>query len=80
MLGNEHLRRAVRSIFCDLSGVGRPTLIRRLSPGLARLVKACRRPDSSKQMEDVLLGNQLITQENKNSTTAGQAQSLRVRL
>ena len=29
----------------------------------------------SKQMRDVLLENQLITQENKNSTAAGQAQA-----
>ena len=32
MLGNEHQGRAVRLIFCDLFGVGRPTLIRRLCP------------------------------------------------
>ena len=80
MLGGEHQGRAVRLIFCYLFGVGRPTLIRRLCPGLARLAKAqaCRRHGSNKQMRNVLLGNQRNTQENKNLTSAGQAQGLRV--
>ena len=78
VLGSEHQGRVSRSIYCDLPGVGRPTLSRRTARrGFGLPAQGCRRHDSRKQMRDVLLENQLITQENKNSTAAGQAQGSR---
>ena len=45
---------------------------------LADRRKAAAAMTQANQMRDVLLENQLITRENKNSTAAGQAQGLRV--
>ena len=68
-------------IFCRLvPGVGRPTLIR--GPAwrvLGRPAQGCRRHGSNKRSARCAFGrNQRITQENKNTTAAGQAQGLRV--
>ena len=52
----------------------------RRAPRQGCVTHLLRRHGSSKQMRDVLLENQQNTQEKKNSTAAGQAQGLRVRL
>ena len=68
LLGNEHVSNTPQLILCDLTRAARPTLSRRPCSVLARpaIASARRRHALNKQLRNVLLGNQQITQENKN--------------
>ena len=61
MLGNKHSSRALRAIFCNLSGVGRPTLIRRPArPRFARLAQGRRRHGLEQANEICAVGKPTI--------------------